>query len=366
MHINNFARMAVGASVLGLAACSGGAGSSQPIKTANVSSNTLQLAVGTANLAGTAVGLNVATTYRQTSGAVGDSGTLVNDPTFTGPFVLPATAGTPDAFHATITTGPGPAEISTATMTSTSQVGTNATSFGADGGVFGLGIEPFNYSESGVPDNIAPYVVPLYDTVTSDPNQFLPWGGPPAFDPNHNGQGVRDTNGYPSGTLGISEGLDVFESDAGFLRELGFAQAQAPARLAEHVAELVFEGDGHGTATGTATLPDTDGPGKTESLCTSAANTAVATAATPATDGDQFSVQVIGFDYPIYEASYPNSLGQSAPKISGANGQADVSISAQTAYTQVAGAGLAPANVRAMHTAMAAAAARSSKTATRH
>lgn len=64
-------------------------------------------------------------------------------------------------------------------------------------------------------------------------------------------------------------------------------------------------------ASGTAILPPGDGPGNpgtmTPSSCTAAQNT-TANAGT-ATLSDQFAVWLIGFDYPAYEASYPNSNG---------------------------------------------------------
>ena len=107
------------------------------------------------------------------------------------------------------------------------------------------------------------------------------------------------------------------------------------------------------TGAGTYTLP----PG---SFCTPAQNQTATTGANgldastgapaPAgpVDGDQTSIQVIGFDYPAYEASYPNSLGVPAPNISGAAGasvnsingaaghQADITISPKTIYAMPA------------------------------
>ena len=98
-------------------------------------------------------------------------------------------------------------------MLSTSQTATNPTTFGTSGGAFGLGLEPFNYTEGGVPFTDVPYAVPVYDALSSsgDPDQFIPWGGPPAFDPSGDKLGVRDGQTYAPGVLGVSEGLDVFE-----------------------------------------------------------------------------------------------------------------------------------------------------------
>ena len=88
-------------------------------------------------------------------------------------------------------------------------------------------------------------------------------------------------------------------------------------------------------APGTYTLPDTIGPNTTitsgvsditpsESICTAAANT---TANGATTVGDSYSVQAIGADYPLYESLYPGNTSQS-PTLAGANGQADITISA--------------------------------------
>ena len=62
----------------------------------------------------------------------------------------------------------------------------------------------------------------------------------------------------------------------------------------------------------------------TQTICTSASNT---TAAGTATGGDMYQVVAMGFDYPAFEAAYPQSNGNPTPTIVGANGQADVTIS---------------------------------------
>ncbi len=214
------------AAALGLAACSSsGSSPVAPSHVANLTSNVLQMNVGTANLFGdtpaaAVVGTNVAVTYRQPSGALnpGASAVLVSTPTLTLPHALGGVAGTPDAFNATIAGGPAPAEIGTTSMTATSQSPTanNVTTFGNDGGAFGLGLEPFNYAApignagvTGAPANVFPYAVPLYDAIVAaggtDPNAFIPGGGSPAFNVANNQAAVL------GGFNGISEGLDVFE-----------------------------------------------------------------------------------------------------------------------------------------------------------
>ncbi len=73
--------------------------------------------------------------------------------------------------------------------------------FGVSGGAFGMGLFPGNYTAvgsasvgTGVPDSLVPWTVPLYDQFGSssnpDPNAFVPWGGPPAFDPDKDGKGT--------------------------------------------------------------------------------------------------------------------------------------------------------------------------------
>ncbi len=382
----------------------------------NVAANVLQLAVGTANIygdiAGTGnsfTGTNVVATYRQGPGsfAVGDS-ILVDTPSLTGPFTLAAAAGKSSTLDAlsTVLSGPAPTEIGTATITATPQGGTAVTSLGTSGGVSGLGIEPFNYNnQNGTPATVTPYPVPLYDSLAADANTFVPWGGPPAFDPNRDGQGVRDGSVVPGGTLGISEGLDVLANvvpstasaytlSAPSLGTSAGNVAPAPAIFSLKSTALLpaatppvptLDGTGGGsfavalpagvtegyvqvtdigppqptaasglpavpgcnafpvyytifvTASGTATLGPTSGNGGAPSLCTSAQNT---TANSAPTDGDQFTVQLIGFDYPAYEASYPNSSGNPRPVLLGAAGQTDITISSAATYAQPAAGGL--------------------------
>ena len=214
------------AAALALAACSsqGGSNPVAPAHVATLTSNVLQMNVGTANLFGdtpgaAVTGTNVFVTYRQPSGALnpGASAVLVSTPTLTLPHAIAGVAGAPDGFNATIAGGPAPAEIGTTSMTATAQSPTaaNVSTFGNDGGAFGLGLEPFNYAApigqagvAGAPANVVPYAVPLYDAIVAgggvDPNAFIPGGGPPAFNPANNQAAVL------GGFNAISEGLDVF------------------------------------------------------------------------------------------------------------------------------------------------------------
>jgi hypothetical protein len=210
---------------LALAACSANGSDPKGVTTANVSANVLQLQVGTANLQGVVTGLNVVATYRQpASGGFkpGDSGTLLNSPKLTVPGQLPGTPGAVAPYDptSTILGGPASAELNGHVMGPTSQVpnSTNETTFGLSGGVFGLGIEPYNAYGSydapsginiGAPFQVAPYPVPLYD-FAGDADAFVPWGGPPAFNIAGNGQSVVGSGAYPAGTRGAELGIDVF------------------------------------------------------------------------------------------------------------------------------------------------------------
>jgi hypothetical protein len=206
-------RLATGFVALSLAACSASGTHPDNVAQANVSASILTFAVGTANIYGTATGLNVYAAFRQSSGqkSPGDSAALVSEPTLSGPLAghLPAAGGGSSIdVTSTVPSGPGPNESTS--LGYTPQGGTAVTSFGTSGGVFGLGIEPFNYNNpNGVPATNTPYAVPLFDPA-GDPNKLIPWGGPPGFDPDGNGHGVLDGLSYPTGVQGVSEGLDVF------------------------------------------------------------------------------------------------------------------------------------------------------------
>ncbi|MGH7745356.1 MAG: hypothetical protein ACREQ5_11265 [Candidatus Dormibacteria bacterium] len=359
---------------------------------ANVNAFVLQLAVGTANIQGTA-GLNVLATFRQPNG----KSVLLDTPAVTGPFKLPAAAGTPDGNLSTIETGPGPTEVGTSTMTGTAQTATSPSTFGLSGEVAGLGIEPFNSTNGGTPYSYVPFTLPLYDTNAKDPNAFVPWGGPPAFDYLGNGHSPVGS-AVPGGVSGVSEGLDVFvlapvagpytltasvPGNTGTVNKTASATLATTALLPTVGALPVPTADGNGgatfavtlpagvtqaflqitdsgpaknascngssaagpvyytvlvTASGAATLPDAAGPGGAPSLCTPTQNTAANTdpktmVATP-TDGDGFSAQVIGFDYDMFSLEYSSPTAVKNAKAAPAfPAQADVTISALQNFT---------------------------------
>ena len=414
-----------GATAVALASCSAsGANPTTAPNVANLSSNVLQMNVGTANLFGdtpaaAVVGTNVAVTYRQPAGALnpGASAVLVSSPTLTLPHAIAGAAGTPDGFNATIAGGPAPSEIGTTSMTATPQMpnAANVTTFGTDGGAFGLGLEPFNYvGVAGKPATVVPYAVPLYDAIVAaggtDPNAFVPGGGPPAFNVANNIAAVQ------GGFNAISEGLDVFAltptigtyalsvaipGNSGTVTQSTTAAISSAALLPAFVSPVPVVSAAGGVtaavvlpagvteayiqledfgptvkggatclgttdpttvtttptfytvvirASGTATFP-------AGTVCSAAQNAATTTtfdAAHPTdtppaapVDGDAFTVQAIGFDYPAYEASYTGiagvgGLGVPNPSLTGlgATHQADVTVSSQGVFNQPAGGGL--------------------------
>ena len=245
MGMNNINKLIAWGAIasFALVGCGSASGSNAPSPSkANIGSNVLQFAAGTVNLYGTANGaLNVVATYRQPAGSTlpGGSGTLVNSPTITLPAAIAAGAAASatglEGFDpcSTAAFGASATEVGTTAITSTTQnsgfnCGNAQTTFGQSGGVFGLGIEPFNAmgqgdyaaavgliapGSDGTPFQVAPYPVPIYDVTASDPNQLpAAWGGPPAFSlASSNGDSPVGNGLYPTGTAGISLGIDVFQ-----------------------------------------------------------------------------------------------------------------------------------------------------------
>jgi hypothetical protein len=400
----------MGAIAFALSGCGASGGNPATPTQANVASNVLQFAVGTANYSGCGTpSLNVVTTYRQPAGsfAPGDSGTLVNTPALTVPAGLAGPAGTAASYDVTSTvlTGPASGELGADGITATSQNPgtTTVTSFGQSGGAFALGIEPWNATSNGdasppganaagTPFQVAPYPVPLYDAASgTDPNEFVPWGGPPAFKYGGSPNSIVGSQNVPAGTAGVPEGIDVFESVApvaggtyqlsvvipantGTVTQTKSVKLTAatcipqaatpafvpdgtgggtlafvmPAGATEAFVQITdFGASGAGpavyytietTASGTLTLPDSIGFGGTPSTAT----------------GDDVVVQAIAFDYDPYGMSPLNSSGNSSPTITGAAGTDDLSVSPATC-TVLGGASCAASLPLLKHRALQAA-----------
>ena len=181
------------------------------------SQSALQFSVGTANLAGTATGMNVVVTNRQGNGT---SGVLLDTPTLTGPFVLPAAVADSkaDGNGSTAKAGPSLGEVNGTICGKPCITGTPQTTpgnapaytstFGNSGGAFGLAFAPANSTPTNTTNVYQPYQVPLYGAKI-----LTPWGGPPAYDPARDGKGTRDGTFADStqGILGVSLGLDIFK-----------------------------------------------------------------------------------------------------------------------------------------------------------
>jgi hypothetical protein len=227
--------LASGAAVLGLAACTGGQTAPPPVAAVSVTSaavSGLQFAVGTANIGGTATGMNVLAMLRQSSGL---SSVLVSTPKLTGPFTFTqAGVATTSSFYSgfdsstTADLGPSTAEVAGKYIGGSPQVTASAaapsqpyTTFGTAGGLFGNGFAPANYTSGGLPASFTPYQEPLY-AGSGNQATITPWGGPPAYDPLGNGTGTQNATGtsqfcevlvsgactrYP----GIPLGLNVFQ-----------------------------------------------------------------------------------------------------------------------------------------------------------
>jgi hypothetical protein len=254
---------AAGVAALAFAAGCGGSGggvSTTSVNPVSPSYSSLQFAVGTANLYGDPVArLNVVSTFRQSNG---NSATGVNTPYLQGSFTVKAAAaasfanatgsGFPDPYTTVFNGGPSARESGRSEIGGTPQTvapGTpacdgpgpyplnqgfvrcpnglspNTTTFGQSGGVFAMGIAPYNaVAETGQAYSYQPYPQPFYSDDATTPDkisqfQFVPWGGPPAFDPFQDGLGTRDgTNGINGVDsfgdpyfLGIGEGITVFD-----------------------------------------------------------------------------------------------------------------------------------------------------------
>jgi len=442
-----------------LAACTAGqttAPNITQVNPLNPNYSKVQFAVGTANLYGTATGLNIISTLRQPNG---ESATLVNTPSIVGPFAF-VNGPVQAVFFTGICCGADPyatiysqgqslLETRTNQITSTSQavhpgtpvcdtaattpgfftcpsgIAPNTTTFGQAGGVFAMGLAPYNtVNTTGQSYSYSSYPQPMYNTATHP--QFIPWGGPPAFDPNLNGMGTRDGTfpagfdsfGFPFG-LGVGEGITAFSnvtpgvgmyslnvtiaylgnngqvisgtltSSARLSSTAPIATVTAPtvvpdgagganmtatlpAGVSQAYIQIVDYGPGGGqiaagsgnppivspschsikgttfivptyytievTASGSYHLGAANGPNASgnppqasQTICDLAHNNAAAAAAgNPLPNaGDNFTVQMIGFDYPAYQAAHSliEATTTQAPTITGPGGQSDITIS---------------------------------------
>ncbi|MEO9169649.1 MAG: hypothetical protein ABI282_10025, partial [Candidatus Baltobacteraceae bacterium] len=314
----------------------------------------------------------------------------------------------------------------------------NTTTFGESGGVFAMGIAPYNHvAATGQSYSYQPYPQPFYD---ASHFAMIPWGGPPAFDPNGTKLGERDGVGSINDNdsfgdpyfLGVAEGITIFSgvtpSTGSYSLSIGIATVgnggavttstvsksagltslavlpaviapvvtpdangdggatfttSLPSGVTEAYVQIVDYGPGGGpngglgtqancqgqrgtafapvyytfhitsAASTTYTLSPTIGPNLAQtggtsniqpspSLCTAAQNSA-AVGNGGAAPADDFVVQMVGFDYPVYQAALGLTQGTTPqnPAITNASGQADITISVP--MEQDAGGAPAPA-----------------------
>jgi hypothetical protein len=224
-----------------LTACSQGNSAPPAVSSVPVGSPSyshLQLAVGTANLAGVTTAINVVSTLRQPNGL---SAVLLDTPSMTGPWTLPAAApagGGPDAYATIADGGPSLQDIASNAVTGTpltvhlgapacdasgavaapfaqcpAGITPDTTTFGQSGGVFGMGFQPANSTTNTTATSYVPYAQPIFGTkaVTATLG-FTAFGGPPAFHDSVSNMGWRDgLHNLGSGVLGWNEGINVIE-----------------------------------------------------------------------------------------------------------------------------------------------------------
>lgn len=271
---------------LALAGCSQqGAQSSLEPKTTTCSPTnvTLQWAVGTANIAGTATGLNTMVTLRQNAGGSCTAGASVldNAPTITGPagFAVPATAdagtdgGTNKISGNLVTNLLAPPALTTFD---------NAASGQGYGLASGYGFLPAVQTTSLGTPSFSPYMLPFYSGTQM---QYI--GGPPAFVPPADGGGTHTStrdgtfpNGYLGYVLGfvdfaaapvagsyglsvvIPTGISTSSGASGTATVSGSASITHAAPLAAWAAGPTFVSNG--TGGGTITTNFAGGAGLTE------------------------------------------------------------------------------------------------------
>jgi hypothetical protein len=362
-----------------VAGCSNGNGGSiEPaFSSANLTLNRLQLAVGIATFFNGNKGLNVVATYRQPNGL---SATLVNTPILTGPAGFVNTAPTAacaatDNVGAKQPSNSGTLDGGTNTIMASPQVSIGfpaaCTTFGTAGGVFAYGYGPENAGTSGA-DVTTLYSQPIYPSLVGvtdlsssagGTNRFTYRCGPPAC-PLPNLVGLTFV-GFTEGflTFGAPAVVGAYNLTLGIQDSNGntFTAGPATGNMANTAGlpviaapgALVGDGAGGGTVTFTAPAGVTEvlvdllnrstGVNFTVVVATPTAGAYTATfpstySATNGTTqpmlstGDKYHLRLVGADYPMFEAGPPANTSQT-PTITGANGQADVTLSQGTLGT---------------------------------
>ncbi|MDQ6780380.1 MAG: hypothetical protein M3Z37_04400 [Candidatus Eremiobacteraeota bacterium] len=372
-----------------LAACSANGLAKNPgVTQANLASNTLEFAVGTARIGqDSTVGMNFVATLRQPNGL---TGVLASMPTISGPagFVVPANA--PGAYSAGTNVDAGTNHLSGSPQVPRNNVGLVNSTFGTFTGVFSYGFGPFNSDQSivngayypGSPNasggngftrsnyNGTSLVAAISGGDVTQPLPFLAASAPMEYITGPPAVPFFNDGTFPTGFAGYSPGFTSVEIPPAAgqytLSVLVAAQNAAPftytqtATLTSAVAlppmaAPTFAGDAAGGGTGAVnvpagvtetvvyivdantglffavgpiagigvhpfTLPDKLGP------CVGSGCQNGASATNSLNTGDTYFVAAVGYDYPAFEAAPPGNTQQS-PTITGANGQADITMS---------------------------------------
>lgn len=251
---------ALAIAALGLAGCTTGQTQPPLASTGNspVTTGTIELAVGTANIAnagGATVGLNVVSSFRQTSG---QSAALFNTPTLALPAgtvfakagvtavsgtsgaTWPAFAPSAAEIAANTIGSSAPANLSIPNQAGSTFAAANFTTLGLFGGVTANGFQQSNSNQQGslstfqpgtgtggsgttTSTSLVPYPQPFFVAgavgAAASP-VFQPWGGPPAY-PGPSGNGTRngtfetgDAGGFNAfgheGVRGFGQGITAF------------------------------------------------------------------------------------------------------------------------------------------------------------
>jgi hypothetical protein len=372
--LHSYIKKTIGLALLAaLAACTSGQNASEPpFQAANLTADTVRLAVGVATFRAPATfkGINTVATFRQPSGL---SATLVNTPALTGPFTN--TPGTACAANTnTGTSGPtnsGSLDGSTGSILGSPQVPpgilANCTTFGTAGGVFAYGFAPENASTSGA-DVFTLYAQPFYAKAAnvqyngSTTTRTYKCGPPACLLPLLAAGSVPAPSGFTGFTqgfitFGLTPVLGNYSLSVGIQNSTGqtttvtsnTAVMASLVGLPPYPTPTLVSKDGTGGIVVNVVPP----VGVTETLVdlidasTGSTLTIVVQGAAPANvtfpdtfvnsvgvttqsinSGDTWRVTAIGVNYPAFEAGPPGNTS-SAPTITGANGQADITFSGE-------------------------------------
>jgi hypothetical protein len=337
-----------------LPACTSGQSAVVPPSTSvNVTAiSKLQFAVGTANIAGTP-GLNTVVTFRQTDGL---SGTLLNTPRIVGPhgFVVPADPNNPTNTDVGANVINGSPQVA-------SGAASTSTTFGLSGGAFAYGFAPLNSDVTGTP-NFGAFALPFYAAASAQQSYILGPGN--AFVPNFRDGTIPGFPGYASGFTDFASApvagtytLTVTVPTSGqVIAPFTAAATLKSTALLGAFATPIFASDTTGGGAVTVTVPagcrealiyvvdttaglsytfETTAPGTQTITIPDDIGPILSGVAGPTlAAGDAVSVFAAGFDYPAIEASPIGKNPPQTPKITGANGQADITTSAAASGTQ--------------------------------